>query len=244
MRPRFKLLFGALTLVAPTLAHATTMGFTDPAAFQAAIAGLSSGTLDFESIPAGTLLSTAGLTQAVGATGVGITFPAGVPNVLGGPPLDLEVNGLTSPGSHVLGTDDPGNFDQLIGGTSLGLAFTAPVTGFGLTIISVDTPGVTLLDGDLVLTAGGATASLAVADGTFLGTANLTGGGTQDVYAYFLGLTSDTAFSGASLDVGAGVPDGAFFYYLDDFVAAVPEPSTALLLGLGLLSLARRHLHT
>ena len=170
------LLTWALALAAPGITRATTIGFTDASAFQTAIAGLPAGTLDFESVPANTLLSVAGLTQPViTAPPVGITFPASVPDVLGGPALDLEVNGLTSPGSHVLGTDDPGNFDQFVAGTSLALSFTAPVLGFGLTLISVDTPGVTLLDGDLELLAGGATASLAVADRTFLGTANLTG---------------------------------------------------------------------
>ena len=228
MRRRFLLLCAALALGAPALAQAATISFTDASAFQAAIAGLPSGTLDFEGIAADTLLSDAGLTQPVIASPpVGVTFPASVADVLGGPDLDLEVNGLNTPGSHVLGTDDPGNFDAFIGGTSLTMNFTAPVLGFGLTVISGDTPGASLLDGDLELLAGGGTAALSLADKVFLGTANLHGGGTQNVYAYFLGVASDTPFSGASLNAGAGVPDGAFFYYLDDMVAAVPEPSTA-----------------
>lgn len=249
MRRRFLLLCATLALGTPTLSQAATISFTDASAFQTAIAGLPSGTLDFESIAADTLLSAAGLTQPVIASPpAGITFPASVVDVLGGPNLNLEVNGLNTPGSHVLGTDDPGNFDAFIGGTSLSMSFTAPVLGFGLTVISGDTPGVALLDGDLELLAGGGTAVLSLADKVFLGNVNVVGGGPQQtVYAYFLGVTSDTPFSNASLGVGAGVPNAAFFYYLDDMVAAVPEPSTALLLGLGLLGLlglARRGLDT
>lgn len=231
------LALAAALAVAPP---AAALSFTDATAFHAAVSGLTTGTLDFEAIPADALLSGAGLTQTVGGTSVGVTFPASVPDVFGGSALDLQVNGLTSPGSHVLGTDDPGNFDQFIGGTTLSIGFTAPVFAFGLTLISIDTPGVTLLDGDLELTAGNETASLAVADRIFLGSANLTGGGTQDVHAYFLGVTAATPFATASLGPGAGLPDGAVFYWLDDFAVAVPEPATALLLGGGMVALAIR----
>lgn len=211
--------FITLSLGAPRLAQG--IGFTDRAVFEAAIAGLSSGTLDFESIPADTLLSSAGLTQPVPGVPVSITFPGSVPDVFLGPPLNLMVAGLGSPGSHVLGTDDAGNLDQFIGGTSLELVFTAPVTGFGLTLISL----APLLDGDLVLSAGGETASLAAAD-------------VVSTYGYFLGVTSDTPFTTASLAPGAGVPDGAFFYWTDDYTVALPEPGAAPLLALGCSVLA------
>lgn len=235
--PAALLALAAAFAVAPP---AAALSFTDASAFHAAVSGVTTGTLDFEGIAADALLSGAGLTQTVGGTSVGVTFPASVPDVFGGSALDLQVNGLTSPGSHVLGTDDPGNFDQFIGGTTLSIAFTTPVPAFGLTIISVDTPGVTILDGDLELTAGDETASLLVADRILLGSANLTGGGIQDVHAYFLGVTAATPFATASLGPGTGLPDGAIFYWLDDFAVAVPESTTALLLGAGVVALAIR----
>lgn len=233
---------GALLALAAAFAAplpAGALGFTEASAFQAAVAGLPTGTLDFESLTADTRLSLLGLTQDAAGTAVGIQFPGLVPDVLGGPDLGLQVNALSGPGSHVLGADDPGNFDQIIGGTSLSLGFTAPVVGFGLNVISVAAPGVTLFDGDLELAAGGQTASLRVADRVLLGSAELAGGGVQEVHAYFLGVTSTTPFAAATLSPGAGLPDGAVFYWLDDFVVAVPEPATALLLGAGLALLAR-----
>lgn len=238
--PRASALLAVAAIAAAALAPApaAATSFTDGAAFQAALSGLTTGTLDFEAIAAGTSLASAGTTQLAAGTSVGIAFPATVADVLGGPDLDLQVIGLGSPGTHVLGTDDPGNFGQLIGGTTLGLAFTAPVAGFGLTVISLGTPGVTLLDGDLELTAGGATASLAVADRILLGSADLAGGGVQDVYAYFLGVTSAVSFTQASLSPGPLLPDGAIFYWVDDLVVAVPEPGGALLLAAGAVALA------
>jgi hypothetical protein len=56
---------------------------------------------------------------------------------------------------------------------------------------------------------------------------------------FFLGVIDPGAsFTSASLDTFGG--GGAFAFNLDDVVTAVPEPGTALMLGLGLLILRRR----
>jgi len=50
-------------------------------------------------------------------------------------------------------------------------------------------------------------------------------------------IDPDASFTTASLDGFGG--GGAFAYNVDDVVTAVPEPSSALLLGLGLLIMRR-----
>lgn len=231
----------ALTAAAAWIAvpaHGATSVFTDASAFQAAISGLSSGALDFESIAPDTLLSTAGLTQTVGATGVGIVFPPSVSDVLGGPALDLKVTGFTETGYNTLGTADPEDFDQFVGGTILSVGFTQPVLAFGLTVVSANTPGGTLFDGDIELRAAGTNVALAVSDRASLGFAMLVGGGTQEVSAYFLGVTSDAPFTTAILEAGAGTPDGSLFFWADDLAIAVPEPDPRTLLLAGALFLS------
>jgi len=55
---------------------------------------------------------------------------------------------------------------------------------------------------------------------------------------FFLGVIDPAAaFTSASLDTFGG--GGAFAYNVDDIVTAVPEPGTALMLGLGLLIVSR-----
>ncbi len=223
------LTFAAFSLVLCASARATPMTFTDRAAFDAAVAALTSptvSTLDFDGVADGTTIADGG---ALG----GITFDY---PVLAGLGVSLLVTGaFDAPSSpNMLGTDDG---DALQDGDDLALGFAA-ANAVGLYLVSVDP----LIDGDFQLTAGGATASLSVAD-------------LQQILpdqssVYFLGIVDVMAtFTSASITTSHDNEIGFFLWNADDIVTAtadagdpmpMPEPGVLALLGLGLAGLAAR----
>jgi hypothetical protein len=209
----------ALVLSAP--ARAVPVTYTSSAAFFAALPG-PPVTADFDGLSSGQVI-------ASGASADGITFTydfGGVDLIVtdgsaagGGGPFDT-----TSP-PHFLGTSD---FDVLLDGDDLGLGF-ASARAIGLFIITAETPGLSLFDGDIGLSAAGAQALLDVDD-----VEDTLGDGSL---VFFLGvIDSGVSFASASLDTFGG--GGAFAFNVDDVVTAVPEPGVAALLGSGLLALA------
>ena len=212
----------ALTLGATHTLTAAPIAFTDRAAFDAAVSGLtnvSSSTLDFDGLSAGT-------TIADGGTVDGITFNYSELASFG---IDMQVStGFdTTSGSNFLGTTDA---DLFLDGDNFSLDF-GPVNAIGMYFISADP----MFDDDITLTAGGATASLVASDEQSL----FADGGV----AFFLGIIDDAAtFTSASIET---IGLGAFLYNVDDIVTAkanppvvgVAEPGILALFALGLVGL-------
>jgi hypothetical protein len=224
-------------LAAPALA--TPGAYTSKTAFLSALP-LPAGTVDFESLANGALVS--GTTQTPPGGSIGVVLPGPLADVLdpAGPALPLRVveNAVDNPassGARSLGVVDPGNFHAFTAGSPLAFSFTAPTLGFGLTLITPEEPSGALFNGDAVLTVPGqATAALSLSDGTLIGTF-----GGRAYRAYFLGVVGAAPFSSATLDFGAGTPDSSFFANVDDLTVTLPEPGPHAGLAAGALLLAR-----
>lgn len=196
-----------LVLSLSSMAHAGLMTYTNLASFLADLPG-TANVLNFDSEAAGTLIGSGGTLQ-------GITFNYD----FGGVQMMIADGDDTTSMPNFLGTDDGGLFQD---GDEFDLGFGL-VNAIGMVFISSDL----LFDGDITLTAGGATASLIAADGVDVG---------GDNTAYFLGIIDDSAtFTTASI---GNVGGGFFLYNVDDITTAaastVPVPSTLLLFALGL----------
>jgi hypothetical protein len=176
------------------------------------------GTLDFDSLPPGTLLLS-------GSAQDGGTFTYAI----GG--LTLEVTDAfdTTSGQNSLGLT--GGDGSLLDGDTITLAFPTPLHAMGLSVITSDP----VLAGEIqLITSSGTALGSGVAETT------LPDGGI----VYFLGLVSADLFSAATLTFA---DDGEinFAFNVDDIIRAIPEPTTGILLSLGLVSFAilrRRHL--
>lgn len=226
-----------LLTVYPVQSQATP--FTDKNAFLTALPG-PAGVLDFDSLAGGTILS--GTTQTVtGGPGTGISFPASVThwqNLTHQLQVVANVGNSnpTTSNPNSLGADDTGNFNTIVGGTVINLGLTSPVNAFGLSFITPDL----MFNGDILLVAGGNTASLVASAGTLVGNF-----GGVDYYAYFLGVIENAGFSSASIQYGSGVSGGPFLYNADDITVAVtstsvPAPGTLMLLLGGVPALLLR----
>ena len=183
-------LLGALALLLTLSTDAAAQAFTTRAAFTAALPGAGS-TNGFDSVAAGT-------TVASGGAAAGVTFTYN----LGGTLLKVTNAYPAVSAANAIGTNDA---DILQDGDNLTLSFAA-TNALGLNIITKET----LENGDLSLTGGGQTASIAaiqiqqtLSDGSNV---------------YFLGVVNaNTAFTSATLNTVGG---GYFFYNLDDFTTA------------------------
>lgn len=195
-------------------AGAATLTFTDQASFLSSLSGAT--TLDFESQASGSTVNS-------GDTLNGITFDYSI----GPPPIDMMVANdfLTTSGSNYLGLDDAGNYNLFLAGDSFTMSFDTPQNAVGLYLVSGDV----LFAGDFsISTSAGSVFNSDIVDITF-GDGGL---------AYYLGLTSDTAFSSATLQFDAGA-EGAFLYSVDDItVSAVPVPAAVWLFSSGMIGLA------
>ena len=202
--------------------YAATTTYTDQATFLAALTS-PGNTLDFDSTAAGSLIPTG---SALG--GLTFTYSFGGSSLVvtdgnqfgGGGPFD------TTSGANFLGTD---NSDLIIDDDDFDLGFAAS-NAIGFSVITAETPGFSLFDDDIQLTAGGATALLDVDSvQQTLGDGSL---------VFFLGLIDDSAsFTRASLTTPNS--SGSFFYNIDDIVttSAVPVPGALWLFCSGLMGL-------
>lgn len=223
---------GAL-MVAP--AFATTVTYTTLASFQGAISGAT--TANFDSDTPGAVI----LTGAGSGTADGITFHATVAG--GDHELIIQSTSistfLTTSGLNYLGTTDAGTGGSLFGSDSITMGFSSPITALGLYILGGNpfAAGTFTLDTGVGTALNSATEDLTLADGTL---------------AYYLGITSTTPFSSATLSVTVpgGVGDGPL-WNVDDITMAtanngnnpppqVPEPGTLVLMATGLGALVRR----
>jgi hypothetical protein len=183
-------LTASLALLLALSTDAAAQAFTTRAAFNAALPGAGS-TNGFDTVTAGT-------TVASGGSAAGVTFTYN----FGGTLLKVTSAYPAVSGANALGTADADIFQD---GDNLALSFPA-TNALGLNIITKET----LQNGDLSLSAGGSTASIAsiqiqqtLSDGSNV---------------YFLGVVNaTTAFTTATLSTVGG---GYFFYNLDDFTTA------------------------
>ena len=225
-------LWFALALLASGPAHASPSVYTNIFAFAAALpAGYTP--VGFDALASGTAISSGGAAEGVtfsysfdGASLIVTDGTAGG----GGGPYDT-----VSP-ANFIGTND---FDALLDGDSVTLGF-ASSHAIGLVIITVEQPGESLLDGDIGLTARGATALLDVdAVQTVLDDGSI---------VYFLGVIDpEASFTAASLGTFGG--GDAFSYTVDQIVisaaaAAVPLPGSVLMAAIALFTLAALWLRT
>jgi hypothetical protein len=225
MRARsLRRLLAGLCLVLPAAAGALPSAYTDSASFFADLPG-AAVTANFDGLTSGDGIASGGSADGITFT---YSFGGGAELVVtdgsafgGGGPFD------TTSSPNFLGTND---FDILLDGDDLVLGF-ASANAIGLFIITAEEPGLTILDGDIGLTAGGETAFLDV---------DAVEDTLSDGIVFFLGIIDpDAVFTSASLDTFGG--GGAFAFNVDDIVTTVPEPGLALLLGLaGLVGCRRR----
>ncbi len=200
-----------LALLVASAAHAATTTFTDPTAFSAALPDRVS-TLDFDTESAGTLIPS-------GSSLDDITFTYAIDS------LSLKVTDAfdTTSGLNSLGLT--GGDEAMLDGDVISFDTASPVLALGLFVITSDPALASEIE--LVTSVG-----TALNAGTALAT--LGDGGL----VYFLGLVATTQFSSATLDFA---DDGEinFAYNVDDITTAVPEPGTLVLLGMGLVVIAR-----
>mgnify|MGYP000005812362 CR=1 FL=1 len=214
-----------LALLLPSAdVEAVTLGFTDSTAFQAALPGPAS-IVNFDNVNAGTPIPD-------GVPFQDISLTSNVDNVLGRSGLIVSAQFLTTSPLNFLGVND-GFTNEFLFGDELTLNFSASVLALGLSIIA--SPDVTQ-DTDFLLVGGGGSAFNA-------GTPEQTLFDGGEVF--FLGLISDQAFNSAQLISFGDQLDTSLGFNVDDITsvtpanpATVPEPSTVLLFGTGLLILA------
>ena len=195
-----RLTVGACTLISAACCgslSAEPMTFADQAAFTAALPALPQ-VLDFDHMAAGTTIEDAMTTG-------GITFSYDFEG------LAMKVAHLyaTTSSPNFLGTVDGGMFHD---GDDFTLTFE-PGNGIGLFFISADP----LVDGDIKVTAGGATASLVA-----LQVQETLPDGSR---VYFLGVV-DTEVPITQARVEA-LPGGFFLYNVDDIMTA-PVDATSV----------------
>jgi hypothetical protein len=199
--------------------------------FETAISGLISTTVDFDSASFGQIIPS-------GSTFDGITFTYSLTD-LGGDPLSMVVDSFfdTTSSPNYLGLQTTsGDFVNFVSGDSFTMDFAQPVNGVGLDIIANDV----LMPGDLLSLSLTLTGIGGIITSPLAPSQTLPDGGQ----VYFLGLTSDQAFS--SVVFGSGGMELEFTH--DNITyAVVPLPAAIWLLGTGLVfigAMARRKVNS
>jgi hypothetical protein len=219
-------LWFALAWVLAEAAHASPSVYTNAFAFAAALPpGYT--TAGFDVLASGTVIASGGAADGVTFSysfdGASLLVTDGTAGGGGGPYETL------SP-ANFIGSSD---FDALLDGDTVTLGF-ASSHAIGIFIITAEQPGESLLDGDIGLSAGGATALLDVE-----AVQNVLGDGSL---VYFLGVIDpEASFAAASLDTFGG--GSAFSYAVDQVVTsaaatAVPLPGSILMAAIALFMLA------
>lgn len=224
-------------LLSGTAAEATP--YYSEADFLANLPPLSTTSVDFDSLTAGSIVSGTSLN--------GVNFQASVTDPFGATHQLMAVGSGDSPTrsgtGNSLGTDDAANFYGIQANTPLDFTFDNAIDALGMFFLTPDT----MLDGDILLTAGAESVALSVATRELIGNF-----GGNDWYAYFLGVTTNAAFSTASISYGPDTEGVPFIGTIDDVISRVfqtspepqplPEPDTwaLFLLGGGMLALGRR----
>ncbi len=214
-----------LALLFPSASvQAVTLGFTDSSAFQAALPGPSM-VVNFDNVNVGTPVPD-------GVPFENISLTSNVNNILRRSGLIVSAQFLTTSPLNFLGVND-GFTNEFLFGDELTLDFSASVLALGLSIIA--SPEVTQ-DTDFLLVGGGGSVFNAGSPEQIL----FDGG-----EVFFLGLISDQLFNTAQLISFGDQLDTSLGFNVDDITtvtsanpATVPEPSTVLLFGTGLLILA------
>jgi hypothetical protein len=197
-----------LGVLIASLAQASTVSYTESSPFLAALQGPPS-TLDFESLPPGTLI-------ASGSSVDGVTFTYD----LGGEVL--KVTAVLEPTSPSRSLGVAGEDGALLDRDALTFDVATPVTAFGLFVITSDPA----LAGEIqIKTQEGVVQNSATPEKL------LNDGGI----VYFIGLTSTIPFSTAALDFAND--EIHFAYNADDIVTAVPEPDWLLGMVVGVIAL-------
>jgi len=204
---------------------ASTVSYTTLASFNAATTGVS--VENFDSTASGTVVA-----PGDGVTSGTVGLLSFVANIAGD---DLAVtSGFdTTSGSNYLGT---ANFNTFASQDNITITLPSS-SAFGLYLLV----GGPLAAGDFTLSAAGGTALNSAVAATTLG---------DGTVVYFLGLTSSTNFTTATLQVTnpAGPADGPY-WNVDDVrwgtavtaaPPAVPEPASLVLIGTGLVGVVRR----
>lgn len=211
----------AVGISAPAAAALAT--YQTQGTFNAAIAGLTATSTNFDGIAPGTSYP-----PGSGPVGSGFTVGLTAGSVSAGFNLPTVGNSFwTTSGANYLGLDNPDTAFE--SGDELVFSFLSPVRGFGLYVVG----GHDLLDiqaGAVTLTVDGTT--LAISSTDYLASGN-------GDYAFFLGFatTDGSTFSSATLTVGDG--SGVIPVTVDDVTLArtrdggnlVPEPGTLLLVS-------------
>jgi hypothetical protein len=221
---RFAIVVLAAAVASTAPAFATTVSYTTQASFLGAITGAT--TANFDADVAGTLIPN-------GTVVDGITLSS----TLGGMYQLAIANAFdTTSGLNYLGTTDATSGGALFASDSVTMTFGSPVSAVGLYILLGNSVSAN-------------TFTLNIAGGSALNSA------TQDTilvdgtYAYYIGITSPSSFSTATIKLSSpGMPGDGPTWNVDDITTgtaggappAVPEPATCILFASGLSAMLRR----
>ena len=204
-------------LFAADTASAGIVHYTNLTDYQGAISGLAAETVEgFDGATPGTQIGE-------GQSYNDLTFSS-LTNLSTSNLLEIvDRTGQTTSNDNALETED----GPILDSTSFDITLSSPVRAFGLSVITGDF----LLDGDIQLSFGGGSVSLAASDVTVEAYGDV----------FFLGGVSETAFSVVSF---ASLDTGAYEFSIDDVrysaAPSVPAPATLALLAVGLVGLHRR----
>ena len=218
-------LVAAAVILGASASEAALTTYTTKAGFDTAIAGLSSQTVDFESIAAGTLFPT--------GTGTGgLTF---VYSIAGPSTLQVSDTFGTTSGTRYLGLDNPDTAFYL--GDSFTINFGVSVNAVGLYVIT----GSDAQAGDMRLSVSSGSVSNSAAPDVLV----------SDGRAFYLGLVESDPALGFTSAVVSGVlstPNAFLAFSVDDITtgtaSTVPEPGSLglMLTGLSVVCALARYL--